>query len=149
MEAGAPFHEDPRHMTAPAPVSTAPHRGGGEESGWIAFAGAYLIIAGFMNGAWGLVALVNKSAFKEDSLIWSNLKTWGWIALVFGVLQGIAGLLVLARRFAGQWLAGIFAMLGILVSFLSAGAYPLWSVIALAANGLVVWAVTVHGDQFE
>lgn len=148
MEAGAQFHDDPRHMTAPPPVSTAPHRTG-EETGWITFAGAYLIIAGFMNGAWGLVALVNKSAFTENGLIWSNLKTWGWIALVFGVLQAIAGLLVLGRRFAGQWLAGIFATLGIFISFLSAGAYPLWSVIALAANGLVVWAVTVHGDEFD
>lgn len=148
MEAGAHFHEDPRHMTAPPPVSSAGHRVG-EESGWIAFAGAYLIIAGFMTGAWGLVALVNKSAFTENGLIWSNLNTWGWIALVFGVLQGIAGLLVLRRRFAGQWLAGIFATVGVFVSFLSAGAYPLWSVIALSANGLVVWAVTVHGDEFD
>jgi hypothetical protein len=148
MEAGAHFHEDPRHMAAPPPVSTAPRRTD-EGAGWIAFAGAYLIMAGFMNGAWGLVALVNKSAFTENGLIWSNLNTWGWIALVSGVLQGIAGLLVLAQRFAGQWLAGIFATIGIFVSFLSAGAYPLWSVIALAANGLVVWAVTVHGDEFD
>jgi hypothetical protein len=29
-----------------------------------------------------------------------------------------------------------------------AGAYPIWSVIALT-NGLVLWAVTAHGDEFD
>ena len=32
-------------------------------SGWVAFAGAYLLVAGFMNVIWGIVALSNKSAF--------------------------------------------------------------------------------------
>jgi hypothetical protein len=118
-------------------------------SGWIAFAGAYLLVAGGMNLIWGIVALSNKSAFNETGLVWSTLDTWGWIAIVTGALQMLAGLMVLARRFAGQWLAGILALVGIFVSFFSAGAYPIWSIIALAANGLVLWAVTAHGDEFD
>jgi hypothetical protein len=118
-------------------------------SGWVAFAGAYLLIAACMNVIWGIVALSNKSAFVEGGLVWSNLNTWGWVAIVAGGVQILAGLLVLARRFAGQWLAGILALVGLFVSFLSAGAYPLWSLIALVANGLVLWAVTVHGDEFD
>jgi hypothetical protein len=34
------------------------------------------------------------------------------------------------------------------MNFLSAGAYPLWS-LAITANALVLWAVTVHGDGFD
>jgi len=108
-------------------------------SGWIAFAGAYLLVAGGMNLIWGIVALSNKSAFNETGLVWSTLNTWGWIAIVTGALQMLAGSMVLARRFAGQWLAGVHALVGIFVSFFSAGAYPIWSIIALAANGLVLW----------
>lgn len=119
------------------------------ESGWIPFAGAYLLIAGCMNVIWGIVALDKKDVFREGSLVWSNLDTWGWIAIGAGAAQALAGLLVLAQRFAGQWLAGILAMVGIFVNFLSVGAYPLWSVIALVANALVLWAVTAHGDQFD
>jgi hypothetical protein len=118
-------------------------------SGWVAFAGAYLLIAGSMNAIWGIVALSNKSAFAEDGLVWSNLNTWGWVAIVVGGVQVLAGLLVLAGRFAGQWLAFILAIAGIFVNFLSAGGYPLWSLIALVANGLVLWAVTAHGDEFD
>ena len=104
MEAGAPFHQDPEHMTR------------SPRAGAVRDAGDY--------GS-------------------------GWIAIVTGGLQAIAGLMVLARRFAGQWLAGVLAVVGIFVSFFSLGAYPIWSVIALATNGLVLWAVTAHGDEFD
>jgi len=148
VEAGAHFHQDPEHMTD-APRGGAVRRARDYGSGWIAFAGAYLLIAGVMNVIWGIVALANKSAFREDSLVWSNLNTWGWVAIVVGAAQCLAGLLVLGRRFAGQWLAGIIAFMGLMMSFLSAGAYPLWSLLAIAANALVLWAVTVHGDEFD
>ena len=122
-------------------------RGAGDVgSGSVAFAGAYLLVAGFMNVIWGVVALSNKSAFHESGLVWSTLDTWGWIAIVTGTLQGVAGLMIVARRSAGQWLGGVLAIVGIFVSFFSAGAYPIWSVIALAANGLVLWAVTAQRD---
>jgi hypothetical protein len=118
-------------------------------SGWVAFAGAYLLVAGTMNVIWGIVALDNRSEFHESGLVWSNLNTWGWVAIAAGGAQILAGLLVLSQTFAGQWLAGILALCGIFVNFLSAGAYPVWSLIALVANGLVLWAITVHGDEFD
>jgi hypothetical protein len=124
-------------------------RDAGGGSGWIAFAGAYLCVAGLMNLIWGIVALSNKSAFHESGLVWSTLNTWGWIAVITGALQALAGLMILSRMFAGQWLGGIMAVLGIFVSFFSMGAYPIWSVIALVANGLVLWAVTAHGNEFD
>jgi hypothetical protein len=143
---GREFHQQMGNPPAPGAVRDARERYG---SGWITFAGAYLLVAGGMNLIWGIVALSNKSAFHEDGLVWSTLNTWGWIAIVVGGAQMLAGLLVMGRMFAGQWLAGVLAILGIFVSFFSLGAYPVWSVIALATNGLVLWAVTAHGDEFD
>lgn len=45
-------------------------------------------------------------------------------------------------------IAGFLAFLGLLVNFLSIGAYPIWSVILLAIDALILWAVTVHSDEF-
>ena len=102
MEAGAPFHQDPEHMT-PSPTAGAVSAAGESGPGWVAFAAAYLA----------------------------------------------GGLMIYARRFAGQWLGGVLAIAGVFLCFLSAGAYPIWSVMALVANGLVLWAVTAHGDEFD
>ena len=148
MEAGAPLHQDPQH-TMPPPSAGAVRAAESSGPGWVAFASAYLAIAGGMHVIWGIVALSNKSAFHEDGLVWSKLDTWGWIAIVLGGLQMIAALMIFARRFAGQWLGGVLAIAGVLLSFLAAGAYPIWSVMALVANGLVLWAVTTHGDEFD
>ena len=148
MEAGAPLHQDPQHPMPP-PSAGAVRAAESSGPGWVAFASAYLAIAGGMHVIWGIVALSNKSAFHEDGLVWSKLDTWGWIAIVLGALQMVAALMIFARRFAGQWLGGVLAIAGVFLSFLAAGAYPIWSVMALVANGLVLWAVTTHGDEFD
>ena len=85
----------------------------------------------------------------ERSLAWANLTTWGWLSVGVAAIQLAAGGLVLAHRIVGRALAVVIALAGLFVNFLSVGAYPLWSILALVANGLVLWAVTVYGDAFE
>ena len=118
-------------------------------SGWIVFAGVYLLVAGTMNAIWGLAALTDRDVLVEGGLAWSSLTTWGWLSVAVAAVQLSAGGLVLARRVVGRALAVVIALGGLFVNFLSIGAYPLWSILALVANGLVLWAVTVYGDAFE
>jgi hypothetical protein len=148
MEAGAHYPDD-LETAVPRPSRAERARRSSADARWIAFAGAYLAVAGGMSIIWGIVALGNKSAFKEDGLVWSSLSTWGTLAIVVGGLEVIAGLLLLGRQFAGQWLAGVLAVAAIFVHFLALGAYPVWSVIAIVANGLVLWAITAHGEAIE
>ncbi len=121
---------------------------GSRTSGWVLFVGVYLGIAGILNALWGIAALAEKSNFAEQSLIWSTISTWGWVALIVGVTQIAGALLVAARRVGGPVIAGFLAFLGLLVNFLSLGAYPIWSVILLVVNALILWAATVHSDEF-
>jgi len=46
-------------------------------SGWITFAGTYLVIAGALNLIWGITALAQKEYFREDGLVFSNLQCCG------------------------------------------------------------------------
>ncbi|MDA0160038.1 hypothetical protein OM076_07180 [Solirubrobacter ginsenosidimutans] len=117
-------------------------------SGWVAFAGSYLVLAGMLNLIWGISALANKSYFAENGLLWSSLSTWGWIAIVIAAVQIIGGGLLFARKVGGVIMAIVISMCGMLVNFLSIGAYPVWSVVAMVCNALVLWAVTVHGNDF-
>ena len=130
-------------------MDAGPHSGQRARAGWIAFAGVYLLVAGTMNAIWGLAALTDREVLLERELAWSNLTTWGWVSVGVAATQLAAGGLVLARRVVGRVLAVVIALAGLFVNFLSIGAYPLWSILALVANGLVLWAVTVYGDAFE
>ena len=130
-------------------MEAGPLSGPRARAGWIAFAGVYLLVAGAMNSIWGLAALSDTDVLRERALAWSNLTTWGWLSVGVAAVQLAAGGLVLARRLVGRVLAVVIALAGLFVNFLSIGAYPLWSILALVANGLVLWAVTVYGDAFE
>jgi hypothetical protein len=132
-----------------APTSGQQYRPAGEQTsspGWALFVAAYLVIAGVLNIIWGIVALDNKSYFVSGGLLWSELNTWGWIAIVVGAIQILGSMLVAARRAGGAVIAGFLAFFGIMLNFLSIGAYPVWSVIMLVVDAMIIWAVTVHSD---
>jgi hypothetical protein len=112
------------------------------------FVAAYLVIAGVLNIIWGIVALDNKSYFVSGGLLWSELNTWGWVAIIVGSIQILGSVLVAARRAGGAVIAGFLAFFGIMLNFLSIGAYPVWSVILLVVDAMIIWAVTVHSDAF-
>lgn len=117
-------------------------------SGWATFVAAYLTIVGVLNVIWGIVALSNKSYFISGGLVWSELNAWGWVAIIVGAIQIIGAMLVAARRAGGAVIAGFLAFFGIMLNFLSIGAYPVWSSIMLVVDALIIWAVTVHADAF-
>jgi hypothetical protein len=117
-------------------------------SGWPTFVAVYLTIAGLLNIVWGISALSSKSYFISGGLLWSELNTWGWVAIIVGAIQVIGALLVAVRRAGGAVIAGFLAFFGIMLNFLSIGAYPVWSVILLVIDALIIWAVTVHSDAF-
>lgn len=149
MEAGAHFHQDPAAYSSRAPRAGAVADAGPIDSGWVDLAGVFLIIAGLMNLLWGFVALANKTFYIEGGLVWEHLRTWGWILLVAGGVECLTGALVLARMSIARWMTIIVVVVAVFASFLSLGAYPIWSLLAIAANGLVLWAVTAHKAAFE
>ena len=130
-------------------MEAGPASGGHAKAGWIAFAGVYLLVAGVMNAIWGLAALTDREILVARELAWSTLTAWGWVSVAVAAVQLSAGALVLARRIVGRALAIAIALGGLFVNFLAVGAYPIWSILALVANGLVLWAVTVYGEAFE
>ncbi len=89
-----------------------------------------------------LAALWRKEYFADASLVFSNLQTWGWIVLVVGVVQVLAGWLVLSRSSVGRWVGIIIVIISMMASFLAIGAYPFWTLIILVIDAMVLWGLT-------
>ena len=149
MEAGARSRQETRIGVPTNPavrgIQDVPRIG----SGWVAFAGTYLALAGMLNLIWGITALSNKDYFIEDGLVWS-------VAEHVGLdrdrrsrpCRSSRGGLLFARKVGGVIMAIVITMCGMLVNFLSIGAYPCGRSSRSCATALVLWAVTVHGNDF-
>lgn len=112
-------------------------------SGWVTFSAILFTIAGIGNLVWGVNALEGSDAFYAAGLVWTGLNTWGWIAVVWGVVVLLAASLLYMRKASG-------AVLGVLVSMLSATfwffvlpALPVFSLIAILLNAMVIYGLTV------
>ncbi|HEY2762703.1 MAG TPA: hypothetical protein VGJ13_01590 [Pseudonocardiaceae bacterium] len=120
--------------------------------GWIFFAGVIMILGGTFQAIAGLVAIFNSSYFLVPStglVVNVGYTGWGWVHLVVGILVILAGFGVMTgqtwARVVGVALAGISAILNI--AFLAA--YPLWSLIVIALDVLVIYALSVHGKEMQ
>jgi hypothetical protein len=130
-----------RYANREVVVSTGSH-------GWVTFAAIYLFIGGGLNLIWGITALSKKEYFHEGGLVASSLTTWAWIAIFIAAIQILAAALVAGRKTGGMLMAIVLGMCGIFLHFFMIGAYPVWSTITIVCNALVLWAVTVHSDEF-
>lgn len=67
---------------------------------------------------------------------------WGWIHIVLGVVLIISAVGLLTGATWAKVIAIIIAALSILANFLWLPYYPLWSVLIIALDVVVIWAVT-------
>jgi hypothetical protein len=118
-------------------------------SGWGIFAGIMIGLVGVFNFIDGIVAIANPHYFvfypATNHLVFGDLTAWGWTILVIGVIQVLAALAIL---FTGaHWAAVvgvIIAVFNAIGQLLNLGVNPWWSVIAIAIDILVIYALAVH-----
>ena len=115
-------------------------------SGWVIFAAVMLIIAGVLNVIWGIAAIADSKFFIQDQkYIRSNLNLWGWITLIIGALQLLAGFSLWSGNLYGRVMAILFASLSALAALLSIPAYPFWSLAIFALDIIIIYPVSLYG----
>lgn len=139
-----PIGQGPRH--AAARRTTREHRSGWW-AGWIWFAALMLVVIGVFNVIDGLTALLRDNFFTVDGgqlVVW-DLTAWGWIHLAFGALQIVAGVFLFSGNSVARIAAIVLTALNVIGQLAFVGAYPFWSIIVIAIDGIVLWALTMHG----
>jgi hypothetical protein len=121
-------------------------------TGWIVFAGVMMLMMGAFHAIQGLVALFQDTYYlvaAEGLIVQVDYTTWGWVHLVLGTVVVLAGVALLAGQMWARVIAIILAFGSALVNIAFLGAYPLWSLMMIAIDVLVLWAVTVHGKEMK
>lgn len=116
-----------------------------EGHGWRTFSGVMFLVAATFNAVYGVAALANDDYFRADELLFGDLSMWGVFYLCVAATQAITALLVFNRSAFGALLGILIAMLSATLALVSIGAYPLWSVIVMVVDGLIIYGLTVYG----
>jgi hypothetical protein len=118
--------------------------------GWIVFSGILMTMLGIFQAIMGFVAL-----FKEDYYLVGrtglvlelDYTAWGWVHLVFGIVIMLAGFGVLAGQVWARAVGVILAVLSAVANIAFLAAYPVWSIIVITLDVLVIYALCVHGRE--
>ena len=121
-------------------------------TGWVVFASFMMIMLGAFQAIEGLVAIFDDGFYHvtESGLVVNvDYTVWGWTHLLLGALILISGIGVLAGNLAARTVGVILAGLSALVNLVFIEAYPVWSVIIITVDVLVIYALIVHGRELR
>ena len=123
--------------------------------GWIVFAGIVLIMVGGMDILQGFVAIFEDEyvVATRKGLAIVDVTAWGWTTVLWGCLLIVAGLGLLGGAGWARWLAIIGVGVNALqqVAFMAnfPQAYPLWNILIIALNVLVLFALTARWHGYK
>ncbi|WP_209305148.1 hypothetical protein [Blastococcus sp. CT_GayMR20] len=121
-------------------------------TGWVVFASFMMILLGSFQAIQGLVALFDDGFYlvRENGLVIDvDYNAWGTVHLLLGVLLLLSGAGVLTGNLVARTVGVILAGLSALANMAFIGAYPVWSLLIITVDILVIYALTVHGRELR
>ena len=119
--------------------------------GWITFAGVMMLLVAVFHFIIGLTALFNSHWFVStaQSTYLLNITGWGWVQVLLGAAIGLAGLSLFSGNMGGRVVAVLLAGLSAIANLGFLSTYPLWSLVVITIDVLIMYAVTVHGSEMR
>jgi hypothetical protein len=115
-------------------------------TGWGIFASVTLIALGAVNAINGFTAIQHSSYYRSD-IVYDNLTFWGWLFIIWGVLELIAGGLVLARSTLGYYLGVSLALVAAILWFFMIFAAPMPALAGILLSMAVLYALTRGSEE--
>ena len=115
------------------------------------FAGILMMAIGIFQIIAGFAALLNDEFYRitPHYVFKLDTTTWGWVHLLAGVAVAVAGYAIFAGK---RWARGVgiaVAGLSATANFLTVPRYPVWSLLMVALDVAVIWALAVYMDPYR
>jgi hypothetical protein len=124
-------------------------------SGWAVgftiFAAVMMIMVGVWQALAGLIAIFENEFYvpTRNYLFEFDVTAWGWIHLLIGALVAFAGWGLLSGQTWARVVGVTLAVLSATSNFFFIPYYPFWSILIIAVDIFVIWALLAHGRQFK
>ena len=115
--------------------------------GFTYFAAIMMMLSGGFEILQGLSAIIRKNLYvvNKDYIYKINVNGWGWIHLILGVIVLLAGIALLGGALWARIVGIAMAALIAIANFLWLPYYPVWAIVLIALNVVVIWALAAHG----
>ena len=114
----------------------------------IIFAVVLLVTVGIFNLIDGIAAIAKSHIFIANAhYVIGDLRAWGWVALILGVLQVLAALGVLAGNQVARWFAVAVIALNAINQMFFVPAYPVWALLIISIDIVALWGLCAHGSR--
>ncbi|GLK10778.1 hypothetical protein GCM10017600_41840 [Streptosporangium carneum] len=100
----------------------------------------------------GLVSIFNTDFYliiANKLAVPADYTTWGWTHLIMGGVVAVIGVALMAGTTWGRVAGVVVAALQAIVNFAWFPAYPLWAIIVIVVDILVIYALAVHGGEMK
>jgi hypothetical protein len=119
--------------------------------GAIMFAGIMMVMNGIFSAIAGIVALAKEDFYVvlPNYVVELDATTWGWIHLIVGVVVALAGFSVLTGKTWARVIGILVVSLSAIANFAFIPYYPIWSLLIIAIDVVVIWALAAHGREMS
>ena len=116
--------------------------------GLLIFASVVLLVIGVVNLVGGIAAISGSQILIPGAhSVSGGLRGWGWVMAILGVVQLLAAAGVWAGSQLARWLAVAAVGLTAIGQMFFIPAYPLWSLLIIAADAVALWGLCAHGSR--
>jgi hypothetical protein len=115
--------------------------------GFTVFAGVMMILAGIWHAIIGFAGILEDRFYvtTPNYVFELDATTWGWVHLILGIVVAFAGFGVFSGAVWARTVGVILASLSMIANFAFMPFYPVWSIVIIAVDVGIIWALTAHG----
>jgi hypothetical protein len=135
------------YVPRPAPgyddVRSAGEGPTGAALGLTIMAAVFMMISGLFGFFEGLAAIIRGSFFVVLPSYAFNLSAtgWGWLHMILGALVFVAGAALFADKLWARMTGVVLAAFSALANFVFLPYYPVWAIVIIALDIVVIWAL--------
>ena len=130
------------------PAGTGGRHVEGHGFGLVVFASVVLAVVGIFNLIYGIAAVANSHVFVANAhYVFGDLRFWGWVTLIVGVLQLIAAGGVLTGNQLARWYGVFVVSLSAIAMMFFIPAYPFWALTIIAVDIIAIYGLCAYDSR--
>jgi hypothetical protein len=117
--------------------------------GFVALAAVLMIMSGLWSFFVGITGVLSGGFYLSvrNYTFTYSIHAWGWTHLIIGAVVLAAGVCLLLGMMWARVVGVVLAVISGLANFLFLPYYPLWSVIVIALDAIIIWALCTAGTR--